>query len=100
MEEKSLQIPLPLAELLHVALGSLTSVLADEDHSWVELMERVVKAYQQGRDDYLYEMHGSRVVASTDLVTLHVAETLAMWSVQLADEADHFDEWKKELDDK
>jgi len=48
---ENLSIPLHLAELLHVALGTLTDVL--DGHPWVPLARPVVESYEQARDEAL-----------------------------------------------
>lgn len=100
MEETHLQVPLQLAELLHVAFGTLTGVLREQQHSWADLMEMVLKAYQDGRDDCLYVAHGERVVLDINLVTMQVADRLAAWVAELAAEEEDFEKWSEELDDK
>jgi hypothetical protein len=98
--ETHLLIPLPLAELLHVALGTLAMQLEEEDHEWTGLAKALLEAYRSGRDDQLYERYGERAVADVNLVTAQVAETVANWVSEQADQQEHFEEWAKEFDER
>lgn len=98
--DENIQIPLQLAELLHVTLGPLTEVLKDEDHSWAPLISMVLRAYREGRDRELVKEYGDSIVRDIDLCTYLVSEQLCEWSRELAGEETDFDKWAHEIEDR
>lgn len=97
MDNPDIQIPLQLAELLHVTLGPLTETLKEEDHPWVGLALMVLAAYREGRDRELEKAYGVEVVADIDLCTYRVSEQLCNWASEMAGEETDFEKWAKEL---
>lgn len=94
-----LNVPLALAEMLHVTLGPLTDVLERQNHPWVKFLRSVLAAYTKGRDDLLTGAHGESILLAIDEVTLSVAETVCDFLYQLAATEEDFELWAKELAD-
>lgn len=96
-QDDNLQVPLPLAEMLHALLGPLGEQLTREGHSWAPFVSRVVDAYTQGRDDHLSDTHGPAVLRDIDVCTLQVADKLCGWVAEMASEEEDFDLWAREF---
>lgn len=92
-----LQVPLPLAEMLHVVLGPLAEQLEREGHGWAPTIKRVLQAYTQGRDEILAEKYGSAILQEIDVCTRDAAEQLCQWVAQMAQEESDFELWAQEF---
>lgn len=96
MAEMNPQVPLELAELLHVTLGPLNEVLRIEDHPWAALIGRVLDFYERGRDAHLAEAHGAgapELAAEAMVAGVGIVESL----VDDAETEEHFAMWDSEI---
>lgn len=93
-----LLIPLPLAELMYVTLGTYIASM-DENDPWRPTLMLVVGAYVTGRDDAVEDLYGPEVARELPALSAMVAETVATWLEREAGSSDDFEEWKRELDE-
>lgn len=94
-----LQIPLPLAELLHSVLGPLAGRLKAEGHPWTELVQRILEAYCDQRDAFLVEKYGTvHILSEAHATTVQAAEAVCRFIEEITVEAVDFEQWSKEID--
>lgn len=92
----NINLPLHLAELLHVALGPLADVLEGEGHRWAPMLKRVLREYTAARDAVLVDELGADAIPAIDRTT-SVACQLIYEMVGGPVESGDFDLWASEL---
>lgn len=79
---ENVNVPLHLAELLHVTLGPLADVLAEEGHRWAPMLQTILSQYTQERDSVLTGIYGPDAIPAIDRTTVvacqHVYDMVAL----------------------
>lgn len=96
VSNENINLPLHLAELLHVALGPLADVLEGEDHAWAPMLKTVLTKYRVARDLVLVDELGPDAIPAIDRTTALACQVMyEMVSGPVAD--GDFDLWASEL---
>ncbi|MFM8798726.1 MAG: hypothetical protein ACKODT_07200 [Fluviibacter sp.] len=93
---ENVNLPLDLAELLHVTLGPLADVLAEEGHRWAPMVKRVLSEYTELRDMVLTEIYGFDAIAAIDRTTVLACERVYEMVTSDVENVD-FGMWASEL---